>query len=265
MKLVFMGNPDFAIPSLERLINSTHDLRAVVTNPPKRMGRGKRPQLTPVGKWARDHDLPLLQPKSLLDSAFHEQLRALESDIFVVVAYRILPKMVLSIPSIGAVNLHASILPAYRGAAPIQWALLNGDSQTGVTTFLIQPKVDTGDILMRETVDILPEDNFGSLSDRLSRVGADCLHKTLDGLTNNTIKPKPQDESQVSRAPKITPDMRWIDWENSAIKIHNQVRALTPKPGSLTIGDSKRIKNSENNTDTGFQYGHNSGNHCPSS
>ncbi len=242
MRLIFMGNPDFAVPSLQRIADSRHDLVAVVTNPARPVGRGRKMQLSAVARSAQKLDLLLIQPESLNDETFDAQLTELKPDLLVVVAFRILPRMVLAIPALGSINLHGSLLPQYRGAAPIQWALINGDSETGLTTFLIKPKVDTGDILDQVTVTITPDDDFGSLSQRMQEIGADLLLSTVEALAAGRIKPRQQDQTQVTSAPKITKDICRIDWSGSAVNILNLIRGLSPMPAAFTTWQGKRLK-----------------------
>lgn len=237
-----MGNPDFAVPSLQRIADSRHDLVAVVTNPARPVGRGRKMQLSAVARSAQKLDLLLIQPESLNDETFDAQLTELKPDLLVVVAFRILPRMVLAIPALGSINLHGSLLPQYRGAAPIQWALINGDSETGLTTFLIKPKVDTGDILDQVTVTITPDDDFGSLSQRMQEIGADLLLSTVEALAAGRIKPRQQDQTQVTSAPKITKDICRIDWSGSAVNILNLIRGLSPMPAAFTTWQGKRLK-----------------------
>lgn len=237
-----MGNPEFAIPSLQRIVNSKHELIAVVTNPDRPVGRGRRLQPSAVAQAAADLGLSLIQPETLHDSKFHSRLNKLQPDLFVVVAFRILPRAILSIPVFGSINLHASLLPRYRGAAPIQWALINGDSETGLSTFLIKPKVDTGDILDQISVVIKPDDDFGSLSERMQLIGADLLIRTIDKVSSEAVKPRLQDNTQVTSAPKITMDICRIDWSESAVDILNLIRGLSPAPGAHTRWRNKHLK-----------------------
>lgn len=242
MRVIFMGNPDFAVPSLEAVAESSHKIIAVVSNPPKRIGRGKKMRETKISTIAKALQIPLIQPAKLSDQHFQKYISWMKPDIFVVVAYKILPDKLLSIPQFGAINLHPSLLPKYRGAAPIQWALLNGDLTTAVTTISLSRKIDSGAILMQESVDVNDNDNYGMLSDRLSKLGANIVVKTLDELENNTLKGKIQDESKVTSARKIKPTDYQIDWKKSAKNIHNQIRAFSPFPGAFTMLNNKRIK-----------------------
>ena len=243
MRVVFMGNPDFAIPTLKKINNSNHELVAVVSNPPKKMGRGKIASYTPVGQFSKDNDILLLEPESLNSDKLSNALLVLKPDIFVVVAYRILPEKLIQIPYHGAINLHASLLPKYRGAGPIQWALMNGDKETGVTIFQIKPRVDSGDILYQAKVKILKEDNMLSLGNRLCNRGAKMIIKILDDIGRDILlNPIKQDSSLVTFAPKITKEMTFIKWEWSSYKIHNWIRGLSPYPGMSTFYKGKRLR-----------------------
>lgn len=242
MRIIFMGNPDFAVPSLQRISKSSHKIIAVVSNPPKRIGRGNKIKETAVGISAKAMEIPLLQPPKLNDKQFLQYLSWMKPDIFVVVAYKILSDRLLSIPKYGAINLHPSLLPKYRGAAPIQWSLINGDSQTAVTTISLSKQIDSGEILLQETVDIKDKDNYGTLASRLSEIGANIVVETLDGIEAGTLQGTPQDESKVTSAPKIKSDDYKIDWTKPAFEIHNLIRAFSPAPGAFTTINSKRLK-----------------------
>ena len=236
-----MGNPSFSLPALEKVIESNHELISVVSNPPKKMGRGKYFNYTAVGEYAKRNNISLIHPKSLDSKIFLEQLKALEPDLFVVVAYKILPKSLIEIPQYGSVNLHASVLPKYRGAGPIQWALMNGDTSTGVTIFQIKPDVDTGDILLQKKIGIKKEDNMLSLGMRLCTEGAKLLVTVIDKIENNDINRIPQKKLGVTLAPKITKAMTFINWSWSAKKIHNWIRGLSPFPGMITKYNNKNL------------------------
>ena len=242
MRVVFMGNPEFAIPTLKLLQKSRHKLLAVVSNKPKPIGRGQSLKYTPVGKYAKENKIKLLEPDTLRGEKFKNQLINLRADIFLVVAYKILPKQIISIPIHGAVNLHLSLLPKYRGAAPIQWALMNGDEETGVTVFQISEKVDTGDILAQHEFPIYDHDNMLTLGTRLCKVGAELIINTIDRIEDGTIRSIKQDQRSASQAPKITKKLRIINWEWPAYKIHNWVRGLSPYPSMYTTLDGKIIK-----------------------
>ena len=242
MQVVFMGNPGFAVPSLQTLYDSNHTVLAVVTNPDKTQGRGRTLQPTPIARFAREKNIPLLQPDSLKGESVARELDRLNADLFVVVAFKILPLILLQIPKLGCVNLHGSILPKYRGAAPIQRALINGDSITGLTTFILAPKVDTGDLLLKQEIIIYPDDNFGTLSHRMSQLGSKLLLETLDKIESGKIESVLQDSSLATKAPKITPEMCQIKWDRSARQIRNRINALSPGPGAFTTLKGKRLK-----------------------
>ncbi len=237
-----MGNPQFAVPSLRKLVESDHDILSVVTNPPKPAGRGKQLIKSPVAECAKELNLPIIETDELKSENFLHTLRDLNGDVFAVVAYRILPKKVINIPLKGAINLHGSLLPKYRGAAPIQWALINGESETGLTTFIIQPKVDKGNILLQKTIKIDQDDNYGSLAEKMSHTGAELLVNTVDRFESENVKPYNQLDSNATMAPKITPALTNISWEKSAKEIHNLIRGLAPFPGARTVLDSKTLK-----------------------
>ena len=242
MRTVFMGNPEFAIPTLKALQHSNHDLVAVVSNPPKPMGRGQALMSTAVGKFAKDQGFPLIEPQSLRSQELHTQLTALNPDLFVVVAYKILPKSLIDLPRLGALNLHASLLPKYRGAGPIQWALMNGDTTTGVTVFQITPDVDTGDILLQHEIAIGADDTMWTLGMRLCEAGAKLVIEAMDALETGSISGTPQDPALATPAPKITKEMTLIDWAWPAEKIHNWVRGLSPFPGMVTTIGGKQFR-----------------------
>lgn len=242
MRIIFMGNSEFAVPSLERISNSDHKILYVVSNPPKRQGRGKIIKDTAVGIAAKAIEIPVLQPSKLGDINFLRYISAMQPDIFVVVAYKILPEKLLSIPKYGAINLHPSFLPKYRGAAPIHWALLNGDKETALTTIQLNNNIDSGAILMQEKVDILDSDDFGSLSDRLSEQGGQLVVETLNGIASSKLTGKTQNDDEATLARKIIPSDLVVDWNNSAVEIKNQIRAFSPFPGAFSTLNSKRIK-----------------------
>ncbi len=242
MRIIFMGNAAFAVPTLQRIANSEIEVAAVITNMPKRGGRGQKIREMPVAIQARALKIPVLQPSNLTDQNFIDRIKNINAAALVVIAFPIIPDDIFTITDYGAINLHPSLLPRYRGAAPIQWALINGESQTGVTTFAIQKKVDAGMILMQQTVEIGEAENFDQLSSRLSRLGADLMLETLKNFQCNHIKPKQQDEALVTKAPKITTDHSRINWESSAAEIFNLIRGLSSIPGAFTFHNSKRLK-----------------------
>ncbi len=242
MRLVFMGTPDFAVPSLERLEQGPHDLAGVVSRPDRPAGRGRKMASPPVKAAARRMGLPVAQPESLADPTFLATLRAFNADLFVVVAFAILPKPVLDMPRLGSVNLHPSLLPAYRGAAPMQWAIIRGERETGVTTFLLQSKVDAGDILMQRRVRIGPDETCGELHERLKVLGAEVVLETVDALASGRATPRPQRASRVSRAPKLRREDARIDWDRGATSIRNLIRGTNPVPGAFTDWRGRVLK-----------------------
>jgi methionyl-tRNA formyltransferase len=238
-----MGTPDFSIPSLKMLNESNHNLTAVVTAPDKERGRGRKVTFTPVKEFAMQNKIPVLQPEKLKGNPqFVRELMDINADLFVVVAFKILPPDVFEIPINGSFNLHASYLPKYRGAAPIQWALIKGESQTGLTTFKLAEKVDTGNIYLQKEVEIFPEDNFGTLHDKLSELGADIVLETVDLIESGNFELKKQDDSFASPAPKITKEICEIDWNKNADEIHNLIRGLSPYPAAYFNFKEKVIK-----------------------
>lgn len=242
MKIVFMGTPDFAVPSLELLLKHGYTVSAVVTAPDKPRGRGQQISFTPVKETAVHHSISVLQPDSLKDPDFITQLNSLKPDLFVVVAFRILPKEVYTIPSKGSFNLHASLLPKYRGAAPINWALINGEKESGVTTFFLQEKVDTGSIILQRTVQITDDMNAGQLHDALSQIGASAVLDTVRLIEQGTAVPNVQDDLLASPAPKIFKETCRINWCQPSVRIHNMIRGLSPYPAAWTMHNGKTIK-----------------------
>ena len=237
-----MGNPNFAISSLESILQSRHHISAVISNPPKPMGRKKILKHTEVGSYAIKNNIELIELGSFHDDDNYKKVVSLNIDIFVVVAFRILPEKYISIPRYGSINLHASLLPQYRGAAPIQWALMNGDKATGVSVFQIEKKVDTGKIIYQKKVDINENDNFESLSKKLSNLGAEVIIKALNSIEDGEANFLEQDNTLSTKAPKISKEMLRIKWDWPAVKINNWIRGLSPKPGMTTIIRKKKIK-----------------------
>ncbi len=243
MNIIFLGTPDFSIPSLKILTESKHNVLAVVTAPDKQRGRGRKVSFTPVKEFAIRNNLPLLQPEKLKNNLeFTEELKQFDADIFVVVAFRILPSDVFEIPKYGSFNLHASYLPKYRGAAPIQWALINGESETGLTTFKLAEKVDTGNIYLQMKVDIKPNNNFEALHDKLSMEGAKIVLDTVNLIESGDYVLQEQDSTLATPAPKITKEVSKIDWNKPAYQIHNLIRGLSPVPGAYFEFKGKLIK-----------------------
>lgn len=246
LKIVFLGTPDFAVESLRRIVDGGYNVVGVVTMPDKPAGRGHKLYQSPVKEFALGHGLRLMQPVKLKDPEFVSELRSLEADLFIVIAFRMLPEIVWTMPRLGTFNLHASLLPRYRGAAPINWAVINGDSETGVTTFFLKHEIDTGDIIAQERIRILPTDNVGDVHDKLMVLGADLTIKTIDDIIAGTLNPISQDDlirdTEATQAPKIFKETCRIDWTAKAETIHNLVRGLSPYPAAwstLFDGDSE--------------------------
>ena len=238
----FHGHSRFCSSLLKRLFESRHKVVAVVTTPDKEKGRGQKVSFTPVKEFAVANNIPVLQPEKLKDENFISDLKKFNADLFVIVAFRILPKEVFTIPSKGSFNLHGSLLPKYRGAAPIQWALIKGEKETGLTTFALAEKVDTGNIYYQEKIEIEDEDNFGTLHHKMSELGAEVVLKTVEIIESGNFTLKEQDNSKASPAPKITKEIQQIDWNNSAEEIHNLIRGLSPYPGAFFHFSDKLIK-----------------------
>lgn len=241
MRIVFMGTPDFAVASLHAICQSAHQVVGVVTVPDRQTGRGLKVTYSPVKQYALDHNLPVLQPERLRDKEFQAQLRAWGADLFVVVAFRMLPQSVWDMPPMGTFNLHASLLPQYRGAAPINWAIINGETETGVTTFMLNEHIDEGSILMQRTTPITPDDTAETLHDRLAEIGCSLVVETLDGLQQGTLKPTPQPQQDTLQpAPKIFKADCAIPWQQNGAQIVNFVRGLSPYPAAtMTLRDHK--------------------------
>ena len=233
MNIVFMGTPDFAVASLHAIREAGHHVVGVVTVPDRQTGRGLKVTYSPVKQYALDHGLPLLQPERLRDPQFQSDLQAWGADLFVVVAFRMLPESVWAMPPKGTFNLHASLLPQYRGAAPINWAIINGEHETGVTTFLLNHHIDEGSILLQESTPITPDDNAGTLHDRLAAIGSRLVVRTIDGLADGTLTPRPQPAVDDLRpAPKIFKPDCAIDWRQPGQRIVDFVRGLSPYPAA---------------------------------
>ena len=244
LKIVFFGTPEFAVESLRAIVENGYNVVGVVTMPDKIAGRGHHLIQSAVKQFAVEHDLPVLQPERLKDEEFVETLKSLNADLFVVIAFRMLPEVVWTMPPLGTFNLHASLLPRYRGAAPINRAVMNGDTKTGVTTFFLQHEIDTGDIIDRVAIDILPEDNVGDVHDKLMELGAKLTVKTIDSIVDGTLTTTPQSvlvgEGEVATpAPKIFKETCRIDWTRPAVEIHNHVRGLSPYPAAWTVISSE--------------------------
>ncbi len=244
MNIIFMGTPDFAVPSLQRLLESHHKISAVVTAPDKPKGRGLQLSSSAVKQFAEKNNLPVHQPEKLRDESFVNEIKKLQPDLIIVVAFRILPNEVYTIPKFGSFNLHASLLPKYRGAAPINWAIINGDKETGVTTFFLKDKVDTGNIIIQQSCSIEENDNAGTIHDKLAHIGADAVISTVNliEMTNGNVPVENQDDSGASPAPKIFKDDCRIAWDKPAEQVHNFIRGLSPHPAAFTKLNEKIVK-----------------------
>ena len=233
--IIFMGTPEFAVTSLKTLLDKGYNVKAVVTTPDKPAGRGKNIQFSDVKKFALEQNLPILQTEKLKSPEFIAQLKEIDADLFVVVAFRMLPKEVWAMPKRGTINLHAALLPDYRGAAPINHAIINGETETGITTFYIDEQIDTGKIIMQERCAIEPEDNIGTLYDKLMFIGAEAVCKTVDIIASGNVNAIEQDSIRTEGlhpAPKITKEFCQINWNNKSIDIHNLIRGLSPYPAA---------------------------------
>jgi len=257
-RIVFMGTPEFAVASLDALVKAGYNIVGVITAPDKQAGRGMKMQQSEVKKYALKHNLKVLQPEKLKDPAFLEELKSLQADLQIVVAFRMLPEVVWNMPPKGTINLHGSLLPQYRGAAPINWAVINGEKETGVTTFKLKHEIDTGDILLQESFPVGENDTAGEVHDRMKDIGAQLLVKTVQGLIEGAISELPQSDvkhqmsdtdsrlpapdSRLKHAPKIFTATSRIDWTKSTDEIHNLIRGLSPFPGAFTELGDKTIK-----------------------
>ena len=243
LKVLFMGTPDFAVPTLEALCNSDYEVIGVVTQPDKPKGRGKSVQMTPVKECALKYDIPVFQPVRIRDEENVDKLAELDIDFMVVVAFgQILPKSILDMPKYGCINVHSSLLPTYRGAAPIQWTIINGESKTGITTMFMDEGIDTGDILLQEETPIYDDETGGSLHDRLADMGAKLLIKTLDGVKDGSIKRIKQDDSKSNYVGMLNKNMGKMDFTKSAIELERLVRGLNPWPSAYTSLNDKMFK-----------------------
>ena len=238
-----MGTPDFAVASLDALVKAGANIVGVITAPDKPAGRGMKLSQSAVKKYAVENNLHILQPTKLKDPEFIEQLKNLQADLNVVVAFRMLPEIVWDMPPLGTINLHGSLLPQYRGAAPINWAVINGEKETGVTTFRLQHEIDTGEILLRATMPIEEDDTAGIVHDKMMLIGAETLVKTVQELASNNLIGLPQvNDEQLKKAPKIFTENCQIDWNDSIANIYNLIRGLSPYPGAYTIIKDKIFK-----------------------
>ena len=241
--IIFMGTPDFAVPTLQALVQNGYDVALVVTQPDRPKGRGRQLAAPPVKVNALELNLDILQPSTLKNKKFIDQIGRIQPDFLVVIAFgHLLTETILQLPKFGAINIHASLLPKYRGPAPIQWAIINGERQTGVTTMLMDKGLDTGDILLAKKEPIFAEDTSADLHDRLALSSADLLIKTLEGYASRKIKPIPQDHSQATYAPLLKKQDGYIDWKKPAEELHSFIRGMTPWPGAFTYHHQKRLK-----------------------
>lgn len=255
MRIIFMGTPDFSVPTLESLIASRHEVIAVVTQPDKPKGRGKEVQMTPVKETALAHEIPVYQPVRAREASFIEEMKSLSPDVMVVIAFgQILSKELLDVPRYGCVNIHASLLPKYRGAAPIQWAVINGDRETGITTMMMDVGMDTGDMLEKLTVPLEEKETGGSLFDKLSGLGGNLILSTLDKLEAGTLVRTPQNHDEATHVKKIEKTMGDIDWTMDAAAIERLVRGLAPWPSAYTHWNGKMLKiwDADVEKETGF-------------
>jgi methionyl-tRNA formyltransferase len=255
MRIIFMGTPEFAIPSLKILLENQHDVFSVVTAPDKPRGRGQILSPTPIKEFASEHKLQILQPISLKDKEFVDRITRLAPDLIVIVAFRILPREVFEIPKFGSFNLHASLLPKYRGAAPINWAIIKGENETGVTTFFLQERVDTGNVILQARVRIGEDETAGELHDKLAEVGAEIVLQSVRLIELGKAHPRSQDESLATPAPKIYKEMCKIDWTKKAQEVHNFVRGLSPEPCAFT-SHGEKILNVYRTRKTGIKVLH---------
>lgn len=245
MRIIFMGTPDFAVASLDALVQAGFDIVAVVTAPDKPAGRGQKLNESAVKKYATEHALPVLQPDKLKDPVFLDQLSSYKADLQVVVAFRMLPVVVWDMPAKGTINLHASLLPAYRGAAPINWAVINGEKETGVSTFFLQHEIDTGNLIFSESVPIGDKETAGEVHDKLMITGAKLLVKTVRAIEQGNYSETPQEEisgSTVKHAPKIFKEDCLINWSRPVQQVYNHIRGLSPYPTAYTIFKDKTLK-----------------------
>jgi len=242
MRILFMGTPDFALPSLSLLLKHSFTIPAVVTVPDKARGRGQKIGMSPVKRYALEHDLEVLQPEQLDDKEFLSRVKDIHPDLMVVVAFRILPHAVYSLAARGAFNLHASLLPKYRGAAPINWAIIRGERETGVSTFFLRDRVDTGSVILQARVNIGQDETAGELHDKLAEVGAEIVLQTVRLIETDRVQVREQDEGGATTAPRIFKSDCKIEWNREAAAIHNFVRGLSPAPTAWTTHDGKVVK-----------------------
>ncbi|MDX5438005.1 MAG: methionyl-tRNA formyltransferase [Pontibacter sp.] len=243
LRIVFMGTPDFAVPTLQTLVEHRYNVVAVITAPDKPAGRGQKLNQSPVKEYAVAQGIPVLQPTNLKSEAFLEELRSYRANLQIIVAFRMLPEVVWSMPALGSFNIHASLLPQYRGAAPINWAIINGEKETGVTSFFLKHEIDTGDLIYQERVPILDEDDFGTLYEKLKFTGAELALRTVKAIKLGEVQPQPQvTNAETKHAPKIFKDTCEINWNQPAEQVRNFIRGLSPYPAAWTKLNGKTFK-----------------------
>lgn len=250
LRIIFMGTPDFAVPSLERLVDAGYEIAAVVTAPDKPSGRGMQLNESAVKKFAISKGIKILQPEKLKDPTFLDELKNLKADVQIVVAFRMLPEVVWNMPPMGTINLHGSLLPQFRGAAPINWAIINGEKETGVTTFKLQHEIDTGNILLQKKIEISDAETAGELHDSMMEIGADLLLETINKLAENKLQEIPQSSTGNSsanneprhHAPKIFTETCEINWQKNVDEVYNLIRGLSPYPAAFTFLNGKKLK-----------------------
>lgn len=243
LRIIFMGTPDFAVPTLQTLVENKYPVVAVITAPDKPSGRGLKLAQSPVKEFALAQGIPVLQPTNLKAQTFLEELRSYQANLQIIVAFRMLPEVVWQMPELGTFNIHASLLPQYRGAAPINWALINGETETGATSFFLRHQIDTGDMLLQERIPITPDDDFGTLYEKLKHTGAALALKTVEAIAAGNVKPQPQPMSHdLKEAPKIFKENCEINWHQPASQIRNFIRGLSPYPTAWTLLEGKTLK-----------------------
>jgi methionyl-tRNA formyltransferase len=243
LRIVFMGTPDFAVPTLQALVEHSYQVVAVITAPDKPAGRGQKIQQSPVKEYAVSQGIPVLQPTNLKSEAFLEELRSYQANLQIIVAFRMLPEVVWAMPELGSFNIHGSLLPQYRGAAPINWAIINGEKETGVTSFFLKHEIDTGDLIFQDRLPILEEDDFGSMYEKLKHKGAELAVRTVQAIERDEVQPKPQQTSaETKHAPKIFKETCEINWNQPAHKVRDFIRGLSPYPAAWTRFDGKTFK-----------------------
>ena len=248
LRIVFMGTPEFAVPSLDKLLQAGYNIVGVITAPDKPAGRRMNLQQSAIKKFAVEKGLKVLQPEKLKSEDFLKELKELHADLQIVVAFRMLPEVVWNMPPMGTINLHASLLPQYRGAAPINWAIINGEKETGATTFKLQHQIDTGDILLQQKININEDETAGELHDRMKEIGADLLVRTVKGLTENTLRESPQtwsdrdDQTMLQHATKLSTETSKINWNKNVDEVYDLIRGLSPYPAAFTFLNGKTLK-----------------------